>query len=232
MTSVDKRTPGRRYWETHKIISLGTAIAVTLLAGSLWFLYGRIKLLEKPHNPHYEPSHCFDCHESMGSKMTAEKCYDCHDRLTRQLLPGAVERRAKLSEQPCFHPLKLADRNNVERTPTQLCLGCHTNPKGYVAMANIRAGDYIEIDMSQTHPIGLMPGIEIYPRTLPLAENGAINCVTCHDPHGQDPRMRLLRYYYPGNGHPPDFRPLCNDCHPDGWMPLHLKRSDIIKDAK
>jgi hypothetical protein len=91
-------------------------------------------------------------------------------------------------------------------------------------MVDISTGKYVEVDMAITHPIGLMPTATIYPRTLPLSkETGAINCITCHDQHAVDKRLRMLRYYYPGNGHPADFRPLCLDCHTEGWLPLKIR---------
>lgn len=225
------RTPGRRCWETHLLIRVGTGIALALLASSVWFLYGRIRLLESPHNPHYEVTHCFDCHEQRGSKMTAADCFECHDSHSRELLPGAVARRKLIGDKECTHPLKIVD-SNAGRTVTQLCLGCHSAVNGYVAMANIADGTYVEIDISRTHPIGLQATETIYPKTLPTSTNGSIDCITCHDPHAQDKRMHLLRYYYPGNGRPPDFRPLCNDCHSDGWMPLRLKHTDVVRKAQ
>lgn len=200
-----------------------------MLASSVWFLYARLEQLKGPHNPHFHTAHCFDCHEPMGSKMTAVECFNCHDSRTRELLPGAVEKRLALSPKQCSHPLKSNDPI-AGRTPTQLCLSCHPNASGYVVLANVAAGIYAEFDMTATHPIGTMPTNHIFPKSLPLdKKTGAINCVTCHDPHGVDPRMRLLRYFYPGNGRPPSYTPLCNDCHPDEWMALKLKRKDIIR---
>ncbi|MHB8767168.1 MAG: multiheme c-type cytochrome [Deferrisomatales bacterium] len=47
-----------------------------------------------------------------------------------------------------------------------LCLECH--------------GDK---DLSALHPVDIRPGFRV-PRGLPLDEQGAITCATCHDPHG------------------------------------------------
>jgi len=99
-------------------------------------------------------------------------------------------------------------------------------------MVDIAKKTYVEVDMAITHPIGLMPTETIHPRTLPLSrETGAINCITCHDQHAMDKRLRMLRYYYPGNGHPADFRPLCLDCHPEGWLPLKMMPK-AVKEAE
>lgn len=223
------RNLGRRKWFDHWPIRLATGLGVFLMVASVVSLYFSVRGLRKPHSPHYEVNHCFDCHEARRSKMSAEDCFKCHDPLTRELLPNAVEDRKKMSKQPCLHPIKMVD-DNGERSVTKLCLGCHESAKAYVSLMNINTGKYVEIDMAATHPVGLMPTEAIHPSTLPLSKStGAINCTTCHDPHGTDKRFHLLRYYYPGNGRPADFRPLCNDCHPDGWMPLRLNAETIVR---
>lgn len=224
------RTPGRRPWELKHSLRIGTFVAICMLASSLWFLYGRVELLESPHNPHYEANHCFDCHESMGSKMKADECFLCHNTLDRTLRPGALARRqALVGDKKCSHPIKSLGR---ERTATALCLSCHKTVTGYVAMANISDGKYAEIDMAITHPIGLLPTETIHPKTLPLSQQtGAIDCITCHDQHAADRRLKMLRYYYPGNGRPADFRPLCLDCHDEGWLPLKV-RPVAVREAR
>lgn len=222
------RTPGRRPWEVKYAIRLGGFISICMLAVSLWFLYGRVRLLETPHNPHYGVNHCDDCHMTDGtpdhSAKDTEHCYSCHDGRSRELLAGAREKLlAKVGEDAsCVHQIKqMGPKTN--RTVTALCISCHKKITGYVAMVDISTKKYVEVDMAITHPIGLMPTATIYPKTLPLSrETGAINCITCHDQHAADKRLRMLRYYYPGNGHPADFRPLCLDCHTDGWLPLKL----------
>lgn len=215
------RTPGRRYWETHWHVRAAGAFAISLLVMAVWVLYHQMQELRTIHptNPHYNDKFCFECHERNGSKMAAGGCMKCHDPMTRALLANAVEDRKRISEKPCSHPIKLNDPAKG-RTVTQLCLRCHKAVNGYVSMLNISKKIYVEVDMSMTHPIGLLPTETIQPRTLPLGKAGEINCITCHDQHATDKRLRMLRMYYPGNGHPPDFRPLCNDCHPDGWLPL------------
>jgi len=230
---MQMRTPGRRGWECKHTLRVGSLIAISLLAGASWFLYGRVKLLEEPHNPHFEANHCFDCHEPMGSKMKVEGCFDCHDLRTRELLPNAIADREKMvGGKKCSHPLKSFGKIGVSPV-TSLCLGCHHKTLGFVAMVDIHSKEYVEIDMSLTHPIGLMPTETIYPKTLPLGrDTGAINCTTCHDQHGTDKRLRLLRYYYPGNGRPADFRPLCLDCHVDGWLPLSKLKAGAVREAK
>jgi len=231
------RTPGRRPWEIKYALRVGTFFSFCLLASSIWFLYGRVRMLEKPHNPHYGPAHCDDCHVSDGkpdhSANSKEHCYSCHDSRTRELLVGAIEKlAAKVGpNSKCVHRIKEISPK-VDRTVTSLCLSCHKKVQGYVAMVDIASKKYVEIDMAVTHPIGLMPTATIYPRTLPLSkETGAINCITCHDQHATDKRLRMLRYYYPGNGRPADFRPLCLDCHPDGWLPLKL-RAEAVREVK
>ena len=226
------RTPGRRGWESKYTIRISTALAIGLLAGAMWFLYGRVKLLEEPHNPHFEAGYCFDCHQAKGSKMKAKDCFLCHNLLTRELLPNAVADREKLvGSKKCSHPLKtLVSSGNLV---TNLCMGCHHKTLGYVAMVDINSKEYVEIDMNLTHPVGLMPTTTIYPKTLPLdRKTGAINCITCHDQHATDRRLRTLRYYYPGNGRPADFRPLCLDCHIDGWLPLSKLKAGAVREAK
>jgi len=227
------RSPGRRGWECKHTLRVGSMLAIFLLAGSMWFLYGRVKLLEKPHNPHYETDHCFDCHDALGSKMKAKDCFGCHSILTRELLPGTIAKReALIGDKKCHHPLKTSG-SGTQRTVTALCLSCHKNPKGLVAMTNISTGEYVEIDMKVTHPIGLMPTETIFPKTLPLSlQTGGIDCTTCHDQHSTDRRLRLLRYYYPGNGRPADFRPLCLDCHKDGWLPLKRLKAGAVIETK
>lgn len=238
------RSPGRRYWESHWHIRLAGAIAIAMLSVSVWFTFSRVEELrnQRPHNPHFSDKHCGDCHENKDPKtgkqlhaISSEECYECHDGRSRQLMPNAF---AKLKERSpdgaCIHDLRrYASVVGAEKIPvTALCLHCHKAFNGYVAMMNISTKKYIEVDIARTHPIGQMPTETVYPKTLPLShETGAISCITCHDQHGNDRRLHLLRLYYPGNGHPPDFRPLCNDCHEDGWIPLKGVRADIVKEV-
>lgn len=225
------RTLGRRVWETRLPVRFAGFVAICMLSVSVWFLSASVKRLQEPRSPHYAEHQCFSCHEAMGSKMSSETCFNCHDLRSRQLLPNAqADRKKMIGDKNCSHPLKVYDHTD-KRTVTQLCRSCHKTVNGYVAMVNISSKQYVEIDMSVTHPIGLMPTATIYPKTLPLSEAGAINCITCHDQHAVDKRLRMLRYYYPGNGHPADFRPLCNDCHPDGWLPLRM-RPDSIQETQ
>jgi hypothetical protein len=152
--------------------------------------------------------------------------------MSRGLLAGAYEKlKVKSPNGDCLHDLKTGDNPlKSRRTVTALCISCHKKITGYVAMADISTGKYVEVDMAITHPIGLMPTESIYPKTLPLSkETGAINCVTCHDQHAVDRRLRMLRYYYPGNGHPADFRPLCLDCHTEGWLPLKIRPRAVVQ---
>lgn len=222
------RNLGRRRWFDHWPIRLSIFLGVVLLVASIATLFYSIRTLQKPTSPHFTMEKCFSCHEAGNSKMTSDDCFHCHDRLTRELLPNAVADRMKITERPCFHPIKLVDDSGI-RSITQLCLSCHDSPKAYVSLLNIKTGKYVEIDMGATHPVGLTPTETIYPHTLILEKDtGAINCVTCHDPHGNDKRLHLLRYYHPGNGRPADFRPLCNDCHLDEWLPLRLGARETI----
>lgn len=226
------RTPGRRYWETHWHVRAAGAFAVTLLTMAVWVLFTQMRELKsiRPVNPHYNDQFCFECHERNGSAMKADDCMKCHDPLTRALLPNAFEDRKRMMDKRCSHPIKIWDAAKG-RTVTQLCLGCHKTVNGYVALMNISKKMYVEVDMSLTHPIGLMPTLTVRPRTLPLGPNGSIECITCHDQHATDKRLRMLRLYYPGNGHPADFRPLCNDCHADGWHPLKPEASDSVREV-
>lgn len=226
-----KRTSGRRRWETHWSIWSILAVSLISVVYALFFLYARINQVRTHvHNPHYEADHCFDCHEANGSKMTAKDCYGCHDMLTRRLTFDARAKRAAMSEKPCTHPIKISDPARG-RSVTGLCLSCHSTDKAFVAMINVQSNTYIEIDISATHPIGLMPTETIFPKTLPLNPGGQINCVTCHDQHGTDKRLHLLRLYHPGNGRPADFRPLCLDCHKEAWIPLGPKIADSVRES-
>lgn len=225
---ADKPSIGRRYWESHLYFRMAGIIAISMLAISLWFTWTSVQELQAPHNPHYSANeHCLDCHQGSSKHNSDATCYECHDMLSRALKDGAQEKLQAKTGGACMHPIKKFTAGD-NRTVTALCLSCHKNVQGYVAMINITDKKYVEVDMSITHPIGLMPTETIHPKTLPLSrETGAINCITCHDQHGTDRRMKLLRYYYPGNGHPADFRPLCNDCHPDGWIPLTVKPTAV-----
>lgn len=171
----------------------------------------------------------------MHSTKDASHCFQCHDRLTRQALPFAQARLDTMSQDHrCLHQIKkVSSLAGADKRPvTALCLSCHKSINGYVAMVNIASNRYVEVDIAQAHPIGLMPTETIHPKTLPLSkQTGAITCITCHDQHGTDRRMHLLRLYYPGNGHPPDFRPLCNDCHEEGWLPLKPFKPDSMQKA-
>lgn len=215
------RAFGRRFWEMHLPIRIAGIVSISMLSVSVWFLYGAVERLKAPHSPHYSDKHCFDCHQGGGGKheYDTKECYQCHDARTRALLPSVTVSK-------CDHVLKdvSTDPQHLVRPVTALCISCHKKVTGYVALVDISSGKYVEVDMSVTHPIGLMPTETIYPRTLPLSKDtGAITCTTCHDQHALDHRLRMLRYYYPGNGHPADFRPLCLDCHEDGWLPLKLR---------
>jgi len=221
------RTLGRRIWETRLPIRFAGFVAICMLSISVWFLWSSVKRLQGPHSPHYSVTHCFDCHEGGrdGDGDGDARCFGCHDPLTREPLPHAI---AITKDGVCAHRLKTMedDRLKTMRTATALCISCHKKITGYVSMVDISTGKYVEVDMSATHPIGLMPTETIHPRSLPLSrETGAISCTTCHDPHGTDIRLKMLRYYYPGNGRPADFRPLCLDCHSEGWLPLKVRRS-------
>jgi hypothetical protein len=224
------RTLGRRVWETRLPIRFAGFVAICMLSVSVWFLWASVQRLQEPHSPHYSDAHCFDCHQGGKDGHEEIRCYTCHDSRSRELLAGADEAlKALRPDGGCLHDLKVGNSLLTStQTVTALCISCHKKVTGYVAMLNIESGKYVEVDMSKSHPIGLMPTATIYPRTLPLSkETGAINCITCHDQHATDKRLRMLRYYYPGNGHPADFRPLCLDCHTDGWLPLKLRPTTV-----
>lgn len=150
-------------------------------------------------NPHYGETrgefHCDDCHDvSKKDACTPEKidgrsCFECHDKDDTKIGPIKYESELKL------------------------CTACHA-PNVYVVYKHgeVRA----ELDLIRLHPYGSKPTPETYPTKLPLNEDGRITCTTCHNPHGQDPKMKLLRIYHPENGTPADVLPLCYDCHKDG----------------
>lgn len=220
------RTPGRRVMDSRWTFRIAGMVATCMLAVSVWFTYGQVVELrnQTPINPHFKEKMCFVCHEAKGMKVDDMDCYRCHDLNDRSLKPNA-----KSAAGGCAHPIKGASGpGKVPRPVTQLCLSCHKKVTGLVALYDISRRIYVEIDISKVHPIGLRPTESIHPNTLPLSDSGAINCITCHDQHGMDPRMRLLRMYHPGNGHPADFRPLCNDCHADGWQPITMRVDDVV----
>lgn len=233
MTPV--KSPSRRYADFKWHFRLAGMAAVGILASSIFFLSGRVQELQglHPHNPHFSQDHCFDCHEQHDKKkkrMGPEECFKCHDLLSRALLPNAKADMLKNNESSCVHPTRGTDPK-VGSVPTLLCGGCHA-PGGYVALYDISKKLYVEVDMAATHPVGLRPTATVYPRTLPLSHSGTIDCITCHDQHANDRRLRMLRLYYPGNGHPADFRPLCNDCHLDGWAPLTVNPRSAVRQSQ
>lgn len=63
-----------------------------------------------------------------------------------------------------------------------LCLGCHNEGEGIMP-----------IFLSSTHPVGMKPNKVKVPAEL-LRDNGAIGCVSCHEPHPSNPNYKYLRF--------------------------------------
>jgi len=72
----------------------------------------------------------------------------------------------------------------VKKPLTELCVTCHRE--------RIEAGEHI-VDITPKYPV---------PKNLPLTKDGKLTCITCHDPHSQEPLMLRLEPMI-----------LCNQCH-------------------
>ncbi len=82
-----------------------------------------------------------------------------------------------------------------------LCLGCHNEAEGIMP-----------IMLSSTHPVGMKPKKVKVPAEL-LRENGALGCVSCHDPHPSNSNYKYLRYPGGGINKAGDLGKFCAVCH-------------------
>ena len=62
-----------------------------------------------------------------------------------------------------------------------LCLGCHNDDEGIMPIL-----------LKTTHPVGMKPKNVKVPAEL-LRANGALGCVSCHDPHPSNPNFSYLQ---------------------------------------
>lgn len=81
-----------------------------------------------------------------------------------------------------------------------LCLGCHSDE-----------GGILEIDLMQTHPIGIIPKRAQVPGEF-LSADGTMTCASCHDPHPSNPNYMYLRAEVDGSS---DMGAFCEICHAD-----------------
>lgn len=87
---------------------------------------------------------------------------------------------------------------------TALCLGCHAEPE--------KGGMGIKpISQHTTHPFGDPPDAKIARVPRSLLRGGAMDCVSCHDPHPSNPNYRYLRTGTKGGG---EMQFFCAICHP------------------
>jgi predicted CXXCH cytochrome family protein len=84
----------------------------------------------------------------------------------------------------CLQCHKEKDSKELNSKVDDLCLKCHP------------------LSTRRDHPINVKP--QIRPQSLPLDEEGRINCITCHEPHGRKTVDKLLRM---------EFNTLCQECH-------------------
>lgn len=81
-----------------------------------------------------------------------------------------------------------------------LCLGCHNQNEGIMPVM-----------LSTTHPVGMKPGKVKVPSDL-LRANGAVGCMSCHEPHPSNPNYKYLRSNAP-IAKAGDMGKFCAICH-------------------
>lgn len=84
-----------------------------------------------------------------------------------------------------------------------LCLGCHNEAEGIMP-----------IMLASTHPVGMKPEKVKVPADL-LRANGAIGCVSCHDPHPSNANYKYLRSPAGAINKAGDLGKFCSNCHSD-----------------
>jgi len=139
---------------------------------------------------------CIICHDPHGSRFepnlvapVAILCLSCHT--------DSIDDEAPVQHQPfeigqctaCHDPHATNNRWVLVRSSRKLCLECHGDPNG-------EFNDH-------GHPFDVKPRTPVY--GLRLAENGELECLTCHSPHATE-AQHLLRT---------DERFSCAGCHPE-----------------
>lgn len=81
-----------------------------------------------------------------------------------------------------------------------LCLGCHS-----------AQGGVLEIDLMKSHPIGITPKQAKVPAPN-LSLDGALTCMSCHDPHPSNPNYK---YLIGKVASAKEMGAFCAICHPD-----------------
>ncbi|MBI5025793.1 MAG: cytochrome c3 family protein [Nitrospirae bacterium] len=90
------------------------------------------------------------------------------------------------------------------RAVVKECIFCHESPKGGVVkkpLTELCLGCHRERIGMGEHPVGMIPRISI-PSGFPLTKDGRLTCISCHDPHSQEPMMLRVQPIA-----------LCNACH-------------------
>jgi predicted CXXCH cytochrome family protein len=119
------------------------------------------------------------------------ECIDCHGI-------HSAKGQSLIAVEP-YAPQNPATGATVKDIST-LCLGCHSTQ-----------GGILEIDLMQSHPIGIIPKRSKVPAAN-LSLDGTITCISCHDPHPSNPNYKYLR----GNvTKSTEMGSFCGICHPD-----------------
>jgi len=84
---------------------------------------------------------------------------------------------------------------------TSLCLSCHEETGGM---------GILPVSGGTSHPIGVAPEPRIANVPADLLRDGAIECVSCHDPHPSNPNYKYLRIDTAGGSQMKGF---CSMCH-------------------
>jgi len=93
---------------------------------------------------------------------------------------------------------------NPSKSIAALCLGCHGDAdKGGMGILPISA--------HTTHPFGSRVNPKVAKVPEGLLRDGAMDCVSCHDPHPSNPNYKYLRVDTSGGKKMADF---CDLCHP------------------
>ncbi len=85
----------------------------------------------------------------------------------------------------CGYCHMTSDKMQFRSPLAELCLQCHPGRKS-----------------PNEHKVDIVPSIKVV--GLPLSKDGAMTCITCHDPHGESGYPMLLRA---------DPSQLCSRCH-------------------
>lgn len=87
-----------------------------------------------------------------------------------------------------------------------MCMGCHSGEGG------------MEIQVMQTHPVGITPVKVKVPANL--LRDGKITCMACHDPH---PSNTNYKYLIVDTKDGVEMSKFCGACHGDKTAPVAAK---------